>query len=165
MRGTRSGIPPSELDAFVLVPGEDAVARSPVRIAVREEGLVSRFAVARKDFDAAVGHVEDGRKRGRVVLVALLDVAGCRQDLEGSLHSSMPRRAPGPADRRMFARDGSFAAIFVPRALCLFVVQTGQARYTTALILLQDLGVGLLETVAESATRAGSALNHDYPYP
>jgi hypothetical protein len=58
----------------------------------------------------------------------------------------MPTRAPGPADRRKLARDGSFAAIFVTRALCLFVVQTGQAWFTTALILLQDLGVGLLET-------------------
>jgi hypothetical protein len=58
----------------------------------------------------------------------------------------MPTRAPGPAELLMFARDGTCAAIFVPRALCLFVVQTGQAWFTTARILLQDLGVGLLET-------------------
>ena len=50
--------------------------------------------------NAAVGHAEDGRKRGKVVLVAWLDVAGCKRDLEGSLHSSMPRRAPGPSERK-----------------------------------------------------------------
>jgi hypothetical protein len=57
----------------------------------------------------------------------------------------MPTRAPRPADR-MFARDGTFVAIFVTWALCVFVVQTGQAWFTTALVLLQDLGVGLLGT-------------------
>ena len=83
MCGTRSGIPPSELDALVLVPGEDAVERSRVRIAVREESLVGSFVVARNDFNAAIGHAEDGLKRGTEVLVALLDVAGCPRVLEG----------------------------------------------------------------------------------
>jgi hypothetical protein len=141
MRGTRSGIPPSELDALALVSGEDAVERSLVRIAVREETLFGGFAVARKDFDAAVGHAEDGRKRGRVVLVALLDVAGCRQDLEGC--TARCRRALRVLPTAgMFARDGSVAAIFVTWALCASEVQPGQAWFTTALILLPNFSVG-----------------------
>jgi hypothetical protein len=81
------------------------------------------------------------------VLVALLDVAGCRQDLEGWLHSSMPTRAPGRADRRD-VREGRDFCSHLRSAGTVRVrgLQTGQAWYTTALILLQDLGVGLLET-------------------
>jgi hypothetical protein len=128
-----------------LASGEDGFERSRVRIAVREESLVGSFVVARNDFNAASGHAEDGLKRGTEVLVALLEVAGCPRDLEGWLHSSMPRRAPGPADR-MFARERTFVASSITWALCLFEVQTGQAWYTTARILLPQLDVGLFET-------------------
>ena len=58
MRGTRSGIPPSELDALVRVSSDDAVECSLAQIAVREESLFGSFAVALKELDAAVGHAE-----------------------------------------------------------------------------------------------------------
>ncbi len=46
MGSTRSGTPPSEVDALARVSGEDAAECSRVRIAVREESLVGRFVVA-----------------------------------------------------------------------------------------------------------------------